>query len=57
MQQIKKLNLKLFIHYSQDWESLMYLGEFIGGEERGYCGNYSFGHELEVARSDHQQGP
>lgn len=57
MQQIKKLNLKLFIHYSQDWESLMYLGEFIGGEERGYCGNYSFGHELEVARSDRQQGP
>lgn len=33
MQQIKKLNLKLSIHYSQDWESLMYLGEFIGGKK------------------------
>lgn len=56
MQQIKKLSLKLFIHYSEDWDSLMWLGGFIGEKKTGYCGNYYiFGREFEVARSDHQQ--
>ena len=30
MQRIRKLNLKLLIHYSEDWESLKQPGRFVG---------------------------
>lgn len=54
MQQIKKLSLKLFIHYSQDWECLQ-LGEFIWVKE-GCFRNYVFKHDLEImARINHHK--
>lgn len=51
MQQIKKLSLKLFIHYSRDWKSLA--RRIHMGKRRGCFGIKVFKHDLEVARTNH----